>query len=156
MKWFKFVIFIAAIINVDCKPDTENFVALDDGSIRLPNHTRPINYDIELSVNIHNGTRSYSGRANINIAVDIATDVIALHNKGLNIGQVRVIDTNDEELTSTIEHDAARDFLIVKVERLLTVGDEYSVEILFNGMISQSTSGFYRMSYRNIESKEIR
>jgi aminopeptidase N len=155
MKWLKFVILIVASSAVisECKPRS----ALDDeSSIRLPTNTRPENYDIELNVNIHDGNRAYNGKVKISIVVDAATNVITLHNKGLIITQARITDENDDELQSTLEFDEARDFLHVVVESVLVVGAKYSLEISFNGAISEGTNGFYQMSYRDVESDEIK
>lgn len=156
MKWLKFVILIVLYTKSShCKP-SEKVSTFNENSIRLPGHTRPINYDVDLIVNVFNGTRTYSGKVNIKIAVDVATDVITLHNKGLNISQVTLTAMNNDELLNSIALDASRDFLMVKVDRQLVVGDEYSLEISFDGLLSTGKSGFYRMEYRNVESDEIR
>lgn len=156
MKWLKFVILIALYSSSnDCKP-SEKQSLLDEDSIRLPSHTRPINYDVELVVHVHNGTRTYSGKVNIKIAVDVATDVITLHNKGLDVSRVTVTAMNNDELQNSMTLDASRDFLFVNVDRQLIAGAEYSLEIWFDGLISMGKSGFYRMQYNNIENDEIR
>jgi aminopeptidase N len=156
MKWWQCVILIVLYSSsCDCKPSDKNS-AFDENSIRLPGHTRPINYDVELTVHVHNGTRTYSGKVNIKIAVDVATDVITLHNKGLDVIRVTVTAMNNDELLNTIALDSSREFLFVNVDRQLIVGSEYSLEIWFDGLISMGKSGFYRMEYRNIESNEIR
>lgn len=159
MKWQKFVILIALYIgSSDCKPSEKVKVStFDENSIRLPGHTRPINYDVELTVNVHNGTRTYSGKVKIKIAVDVATDVITLHNQGLDVSRVTVTAMNNDELPNSIALDAPREFLIVSlIDRQLIVGAEYSLEISFDGLISTGKSGFYRMEYKNIASDEIR
>lgn len=158
IMWFKCVVLLALCLNLDCKPHSggENVVELDEDSIRLPGNTRPINYDIELDVNVHDGSTPYEGKVIIKIAVDVATDVITLHNKGLSVTRVKVIDLNSEEIANTHELDQARDFLNINVDGLLTVGSEYFLEISFSGEIAQATSGFYRMSYGNVKSNEIR
>lgn len=153
MKWMKFVILIALFLSsCDCKPSE----VVDENSIRLPGQTRPINYDVELNVHVHNGTRTYNGKVNIKIAVDVATDVITLHNKGLDVSQVTVTAMNNDELPNTIALDASRDFLFVNVDRQLVVGEEYSLEILFNGLTSTSMAGFYQMKYVDEKTKEIK
>lgn len=159
MKWLKLVILIALVLSeLDCKPHVgnESFADIEGDSIRLPGHTRPINYDVELNVNVHNGSTPYSGKVTIRITVDTATDVITLHNKGLLLTQVKVLDANNEELQNTVELDTVKDFLKIKVDSALTVGNEYTLEISFNGVISMDSNGFYRMSYRNIETNEMR
>jgi hypothetical protein len=134
-----------------CKPAKQ----ADETSIRLPGHTRPLNYDVNLAVHVFNGTREYSGKVKIQIACVVATDVITLHNKGLQISRVTVTDKNNFELHESIAFDASRDFLFVNLERQLIVGDEYSLEISFDGFISMGQSGFYRMEYKNVESGEV-
>jgi aminopeptidase N len=157
MKWLKFVILIALYFSSgsDCKP-SEKMSTVDENSIRLPSHTRPINYDVELTLHIHNGTKTYSGKVNIKIAVDVATDVITLHNKGLDVSRVALTAMTNDELQNTIALDASKDFLLVNVERQLIVGAEYSLEIWFDGLISTGMSGFYTMQYSDIENGEIR
>lgn len=151
------MILIALCLNgFDCKPYIDG--AESDGeSIRLPGNTRPVNYDIELNVGVHDGSTSYTGKVRITIAIDVASDVITLHSKGLTVIEVKVLDKASELVGNTHVLDPALDFLIVTVERLLAVGDEYILEISFTGDITEtSTSGFYRMSYRDVETNEMR
>lgn len=158
MKWLKFVIFVSFCLHVNCKPQVEikGSESFDDDSIRLPGHTRPINYSVELNVNIHNGTLLYSGRVGIKIAVDVATDFITLHSKALSVSQVLVTDSNDDVLMSAIQLDTARDFLIINVDEPLIVGDEYYLDIPFEGVVSTGLNGLYRISYKNDITNETR
>ena len=156
MKWFKFVIFIAFNLSgFGCFPPS-GVAKFDEDSFRLPGHTRPINYDIELAFNIHNGSLPYVGKVVITIVVDVATDVITLHNKGLTVAEVKVIDKDKELLGNDFVVETARDFLFVNVDKTLNVGDNYTLEISFNGRISTANNGIFRTSYRNVESNEIR
>lgn len=151
MNWLKsLVIFAVFLSGIDCLPTKQDFV---EDSIRLPGHTRPLHYDVDLTFHVHNGTRNYSGKVIIKIICDLPTDVITLHNKGLTISKVLV---NGEELTNSITLDKSKDFLFINLERQLTVGNEYSVEIWFEGLISLGQSGLYRTEYTNVESGEIR
>lgn len=161
MKFINFVILIALCLRGgSAKPQTkiadDKIIADVEDSIRLPSHTRPINYDIEVTVNIHNGSSAYSGNVFIAIIVDVATDVITLHNKGLSVESVTVRGSNNVVLPSSFESDAAKDFLIISVETLLTVDDLFSIEIQFNGEISSDANGFYKMSYRDAVTNEVR
>lgn len=157
--WLKCVVLIALCLSCsDCKPNiwSESFADADDASIRLPGHTRPISYDVELNVNVHNGSTPYTGKVTIGITVDAATDVITLHNKGLVVTQVKVLSVNKEELQNTVELDTVRAFLKIKVDSTLVVGNEYTLEISFNGELSPGSNGFYGMSYNNLETNNIR
>jgi aminopeptidase N len=162
MKWYKFLILIVVLHmqHFDAAPFAENesIADLDDeDSIRLPASTRPINYDIELSVNIQDFA-PYTGTVTITIIVDEATDVITLHSKALQVKTVNVLDSLSEEIPSTYVLDATKDFLIVTIGgRSLIVGDKYTLEISFEGSISSTTQlGFYRTSYRDIVTNETR
>lgn len=149
----KFVVLI--VLNLSgsfCNPHEKAEV----DSIRLPGHTRPINYHVDLTMHVHNGTRVYGGNVKIKIVCDVATDVITLHNKGLNISIFAVKAMNNEELAKSITLDASRDFLFVNLDRQLTVGDEYFLYIFFDGLLSMGKSGFYRMDYKNVESGETK
>lgn len=160
MKWLKFIILIVLCFNcIDCKPHvkSETLDDADEDSIRLPGQTRPINYDVELNVNVHNGSTPYSGKVTIGITVDAATDVITLHNKGLLVTEVKVLDVNNEELENTVELDTVKAFLKIKVDSAaLVVGNEYTLEITFTGAIALASNGFYQTSYKSIETSEIR
>lgn len=154
------MIFMALCLSsYDCKPRGESeavFDLDDEDSIRLPGHTRPLNYDVELVVNVHNGSTEYTGKVSIKIAVDVATDVITLHSKELNVIVAKVFNNANEELQNTVELDTTKDFLKINVESALVVGDEYTLEFSFSGDIALTTVGFYRISYRNVTSNEIR
>lgn len=160
MKWLKFTIFLVAlhIRNFDGAPfvESESSTDLDEDSIRLPNSTRPINYDIELSVNVHE-FEPYTGSVTITIVVDEATDVIVLHSKGLQVETVRVRNEEEKEMPSSHQLDLTKDFLIVTIEDSpLIVASKYTLEISFKGSFSSTQSGFYRTSYRDVVSSETR
>lgn len=158
MKWINFVILIVLFWRCsDCRPhDSGSFsTVFDNKSIRLFGQTRPINYDVELSVNFHNESTPYNGKVAIRIVVVEATDVIILHNKGLVVERLRVVDKKGEELLNSFDIDTTRDCMSINVERLLIVDEEYIIEIDFNGFISMNTTGFYKMGYRNVETGKI-
>lgn len=113
-----------------------------NSSIRFPGNTQPLNYDVQLTVHVHNGTREYSGKVAIKIVCNEATDVITLHNKDLTISKASVTAMNKDELQNSIAFDTSRDFLLVNLNRQLTVGDEYSLEISFEGLFSMEANGF--------------
>ena len=150
MKLKIVVLIVVNLSGIFCNPHVKTEV----DSIRLPGHTRPINYNVDLTMHVHNGTRVYSGNVKIKIICDVATDVITLHNKGLGISIFAVKAMNNEELAKSIAFDASRDFLFINLDRQLTVGDEYFLYVFFDGLISMGKTGIYRMDYKNVESGE--
>jgi Peptidase M1 N-terminal domain len=160
MKCFELVILVI-VMHIRCFDsapfvESESSTDLDEASIRLPANTRPINYDIELSVNIQD-FEPYTGSVTITIVVDEATDVITLHSKSLQVQTVKVLNEAREEIPCSHSLDATKDFLLVTIEDAsLVVGAKYVLEISFSGYISSAQSGFYRTSYRDIASDETR
>jgi aminopeptidase N len=160
MKFLEFVILVI-LLHIrcsECAPfvESESITDLDEASIRLPASTRPINYDIELRVNIQDFA-PYTGSVTITIVVDEATDVITLHSKSLQVQTVKVLNEAREEIPCSHALDATKDFLVVTIEDAsLVVGAEYALEISFSGSINEAQTGFYRTSYRDIVSNETR
>lgn len=132
-----------------------NFSGLS--SSQLPHETRPINYIVTLNVNIHNGSLPFDGRVMVRVVADVATNVITLNSKGLSVNEARVFNKDESEVQQRgFELDAERDFIHINVDRPLTVGAEYLVQISYNGFISTSKNGFHRVAYRTADDDAIR
>lgn len=146
-------LYIVILITLCCNSSSNcsrvghvNFSGLS--SSKLPHETRPINYIVTLNVNIHNGSLPFDGRVMVRVVADVATDVITLNSKGISVKEARVFNKDDSEVQRGFELDAETDSIHIYVDRPLTVGDEYLVEISYNGFISTSKNGFHRVAYR--------
>lgn len=153
-------LYIVILITLCCNSSNcsrvghANFSGLS--SSKLPHETRPINYIVTLNVNIHNGSLPFDGRVMVRVVADVATDVITLNSRGLSVKEARVFDEDDSEMQRGFELDTERDFIYINVDRPLTVGDEYLVQISYNGFISTSKNGFHRVAYRAPDDDAIR
>lgn len=129
----------------------------DGVEYRLPNHTKPVLYSIELETAIHEGNFDFSGHVEIEIDVIEATDVITLHSRQLTISKVELWD-EDLRVTSafhnyTIRED--REFLEIHLSVTLAPGEKYYIVIDYNGTLRDDDAGFYRSSYLNKDGEEI-
>lgn len=147
MKWTESGIFLIALVATGLGApilDDE-----DQDSLRLPKTSYPTSYDLSLTFSV-NGKRSYEGSVSINIVMTENTSKITLHNRGLAVLSVKLIDSqtrNELEQTYIIEDE--KEFIhIVVSSRELIAGDKLSLTITFSGQLQTGLSGFYRSSYR--------
>ena len=122
----------------------------EEDSLRLPKTSAPSHYDIELTTNVHTGSRTLTGSVKIDIEIHENTDSITLHNRGLTILEWKLMDSEGEELSVTTRADTQKQFLIIEgldSPLNLRVGEQYKIELTFRGQIGAGTSGFYRSSY---------
>ena len=149
MWWIKSGIFLAVLfLTVSGKPTP--IADAEDDSLRLPKTSAPSHYDIELTTNVHTGSRTLTGSVKIDIEIHENTDSITLHNRGLMILEWKLMDSEGEELSVTTRADTQKQFLIIEgldSPLNLRVGEQYKIELTFRGQIGAGTSGFYRSSY---------
>lgn len=148
MKWLKSGILLVVLLST-AKAAPAPLADDDENSLRLPKSSAPISYDLELTTNVHSGQRALTGFVKIEIEIKETTDFITLHNRGLTIGDVKLINSNSAELDIEISSDLEKEFLVIEsLTRPLQVGELYSIEISYRGNLQLGTSGFYRSSYR--------
>jgi Peptidase M1 N-terminal domain len=146
MKWLRSGIVLVLLISAVTAAPVD--LADEDGSLRLPQSSWPLSYDLTLTTNVHAGTRAYTGKVIIAIEIKQTTDFITLHNRGLTINSVKLISSSDVELEIAHTNDAAKEFLVIESLTVpLVLGARLTIEIEFNGLLQTGTSGFYRSSY---------
>ena len=137
------VVVILSLINAAPTPFAD-----EEDPLRLPQTTYPINYELQLTTNVHVGTRRFDGVVKIHIIVAQPTDTITLHSRGLIIdGPVFINDQGDTNVHESHEFDASKDFLHLKTTRLLVVDEKLTIEIAYHGNLQSNMAGFYRSSY---------
>lgn len=112
---------------------------------RLPTHVNPVHYDITLEPNFENFT--FSGLVIIEVQVLENTNNITLHANELNVTYLAVVTTSNQAIEpDSLTNDEERQFLIITFEGTLEAGTYY-INALYDGLINDGTSGFYRASY---------
>ncbi|XP_017073624.2 endoplasmic reticulum aminopeptidase 1 [Drosophila eugracilis] len=127
-------------------------------SLRLPNETYPLFYQLHISSDIHMGTLLFSGNATIDVAIRRSTNEIVLHANNLSDIQITVHRVTDiglelvDDLTHTV-HQSGSYLIIHPTEnyQAFEQGQLYRLEILYTAIMTSRPSGLYYMDYRDEE-----
>ena len=125
------------------------------GGVRLPGHLEPLHYKLELVPFIHPGNFTIRGRVEIEVLCRRAAANITLHAADLTINNDTVAVFHGrrkslKNLVSGVEHDAAREFLILHTEQLAP-DTPYLVRIEYTAYLKDNLRGFYRSVYHDVE-----
>ena len=131
----------------------------ENGTInyRLPNNTRPLHYDIHLTTHVHESKFEFEGHVVVKFEPKSAPlNEITLHMFKLKNIKVKLLDINKTTLADNLESDfnVTTDFLTIKTENNLTIGENYYLEFDYEGELRDDNVGFYKSSYMN-EKNEI-
>lgn len=122
---------------------------IDGVSYRLPNNTRPLNYDVFLKTDIHLGNFDFNGVVTIKIQAIETTNNITLHVRQLTIDQIDLRDSCGTLIESNVSYSIVDvvEFLMIEPTVQLVQNEEYIIEISYHGILRRDDSGFYRSSY---------
>ncbi|XP_077571154.1 endoplasmic reticulum aminopeptidase 2-like [Stigmatopora nigra] len=124
--------------------------------LRLPRYIIPRHYLITVHPNI---TRLYfTGTVMIEIDVQINTNWVVLHSKGLEISKANILDENLAHLSDQVLpclHNPAHEQIGVFSPRVLISGQKYFLYIEYGAELAEGFRGFYKSTYMT-SSGEIR
>lgn len=121
----------------------------DDVSLRLPNNTIPISYDVFLTTRIDEEIFTYNGAVDIHILCLEATSNIVLHNRLSVISKIVLKSGQTEVELTEFETNVDTEFLIIQLTSPLVVNQQYTLSISFVGEHTDNNIGWYRASYTN-------
>lgn len=138
-------------------------------SYRLPNGTLPLHYNLTITTNIHLDSDTdpakfkFNGKEIIHLlATEDVNNEIVLHSHRLEIVECTLMTTSSsvikwENETRPWVYDEVKQFLIftIAADEQLVQGDEYYLEINFEGNLEDNNEGFYRSSYVNEDGKTV-
>jgi len=117
---------------------------------RLPQTILPIHYDLVVHPNLTDFT--FRGSVNIILNVTEASDIVVLNSADLEIENLRLESSNEENLLVSWRLCPAREQLAITIEGEddlgIRVGDTYNLSMTFRGKLSDQLRGLYRSSYR--------
>lgn len=121
-------------------------------SYRLPNNTRPISYDVQLTTHIHTQTDfSFTGEVAVRFLAVEVSNTIVLHQRQLTIGEYNLVLASSPTIQiplTTSEYDSVTEFLkFTLTSGNLNINSEYILTIHYNGTLRNDNGGFYRSSY---------
>jgi aminopeptidase N len=173
--WLKLLVFIAFVVYAaEAQKPRKLFKTFDedeeqqqsisrftdpfDGKdYRLPNNTRPINYNIWLTTDVHRGEFEFDGRVTILFEVLENSTEITLHSRQLTIVGIRFLQSTGGTIQSNVPFEEKEDveFLVIKPTRRLVEGTQYQVEVTYKGTLRTDDAGFYRSSYVNTAGQTV-
>jgi Peptidase M1 N-terminal domain len=117
---------------------------------RLPNDTRPLEYEVTLQTWIHEPNFEFTGHVRVKVLAEEATNTVTLHYRRTDITSA-VLYTEDgaTDLSDVdgFQLDTEREFIEVTARQALIKGAIYLLDIRYNGMLREDNVGFYRSSY---------
>lgn len=138
------------------KVDPSIFNRATNVNYRLPNHTHPETYDIQLITRVDRSDFAFNGFVRIGIVVDQATNEIVLHTRQLVISGVKLVKMTGnvalEVRLQPYQFDVVPEFLKIRTDgQILNAEDRLILEINYSGTLRTDDAGFYRSSYINSE-----
>ncbi|XP_053945402.1 aminopeptidase N-like [Anastrepha ludens] len=133
------------------------FVELGESDVdlnyRLPNTTEPLHYDVEVTTNVHNGTKRFTGTVKILLEVIDNTNTIVLHERQLSEIKATITNANgtsgvQEQLSTSYEE--AREFLSLTPANeslIFSKGTFWVLTITYAGELRVDNLGFYLSTY---------
>ena len=122
-------------------------------NIRLPNHIRPLSYDVYIHPNLT--TFKFSGKVKILLQCVQPTKNVILHLRDLRVEDVKMVDSkqNSLKIARRMEHKKNQQYLIAVEEELGKV-ETYELYLEFKGALSNNMEGFYKSSYKTKDGQE--
>nr|CAD7453868.1 unnamed protein product [Timema tahoe] len=118
---------------------------------RLPETIVPDTYSVKLIPYLEGDVFTFDGEVLILVNVTTATNRITLHVNDLEIDDanvsVRPLDSAEKLTLDVITRDEPRHFLDISVPAGLTAGQQYEVNIQYQGYMRDDMFGFYRSYY---------
>lgn len=137
---------------MDFEDDTSILPLVDpyDGiSYRLPNTTVPLTYDIWLATEIHQGEFGFNGEVTIRFQCIETTAELILQYRTMTIDTVALFDSNNNLIEEDVSwyQNKTVEFLVITPNQQLIQGQEYLVNVRFNGTMTDNGLGIYRAWY---------
>ncbi|KAH8382721.1 hypothetical protein KR009_004925 [Drosophila setifemur] len=129
---------------------------------RLPTALRPQKYNLSILTHLDNPEdHRFEGTVKIELLALENTKNITLHSKNLTIdeSQIALRQINGGETDNCISSTAVNptyDFYILHTCQELVVGNTYELSLSFSADLNRRLEGYYRSSYRDVETNETR
>lgn len=145
-------IYIFTFIEADTIIIPESNLNNKEINYRLPNHTKPLFYDIKLNPHLAPNNFTFDGEVLISIEILSSTRTLMLHTKKLIIDKnatfLKAKDGFNFYIPTMHNHNNLTEILNLEFDENLLIG-YYILHLKFIGILNSSPYGFYRSSYTN-------
>ena len=111
---------------------------------RLDKNSQPEKYEIFIEPDLEN--EKFTGNEYIKLSIKKPTKQIKLNSIGLKINNVKLINSNKEEVYPGIKFDDKHEMVEFNFDKEINSGD-YSLYLEFSGILDNSLRGFYMSTY---------
>ena len=124
---------------------------MTESRYRLPRHVVPHRYDLTIEPDLERAT--FTGRVDIAITIEEATDEIVLNALELEFGEIALTNARGQtrSVTVTFEKEEERARLVLADE---AAPGDWSLSIAFEGILNDKLRGFYRSTFIDNEGNE--
>ena len=131
---------------------------------RLPTNLKPFQYEIKIKPYLGtfefygNKSFTFDGHVNISFTCLNLTDKIVIHTKDLTILETKLFTNKTKEIliNKNLKYDEIREFLTIEMNTQCEKNANYTLQISYIGLISDSLAGFYRSSYIANSNKSLK
>lgn len=143
-------IIVFAFVAVDATAIQNSNLNDKEINYRLPNHTKPLFYDLKLNPHLTSDNFTFDGEVLVHIEILKQTRTITLHTKELIIDEnASFLKTNTGfDVPTTYNSNNITEFLTLGFDKELSIG-HYILYLKFTGILNDKSYGFYRSSYIN-------
>jgi len=114
----------------------------------LPRSVLPIHYNLNIEPN-HNSNQFF-GTITVELNVTESTNIIKIHSYLLTVTDPKVTDSSDQSLElKNFTYDQQKQYHTIELNNQITVGNDYSLTLSFNGSLIGKIIGFYKSVYTN-------
>ncbi|XP_073817390.1 aminopeptidase N [Musca autumnalis] len=128
----------------------------DDLDYRLPNNTVPTHYNVELTTNVHDGTRKFTGIVKIDVTIVQATRSLVMHARQLTILSAKIQTGTSASEDLDVSYEEEREFLTLTRRTAVdfTAGTQWTVTLEYEGELRLDNGGFYLSTFTDDDGKE--
>ncbi|XP_075168274.1 aminopeptidase N [Haematobia irritans] len=129
----------------------------DDPDYRLPNATTPTHYDIELTTNVHVGTKAFSGTVKIHVTFEEDTTSIVLHARQLTITSATIQQGTNAAENLQHSYEDEREFLTLtrtSNNSPFPKDSQWIITLQYNGQLRTDNGGFYLSTFLDADGNE--
>uniref|UniRef100_A0A1I8N404 Aminopeptidase n=1 Tax=Musca domestica TaxID=7370 RepID=A0A1I8N404_MUSDO len=151
--------FIILVSIVSCSHGVD---VVRNKNFRLPSTINPERYHLKIITHLENPKNfTFEGQVEILFKVSADTDNITLHANNLNINETSIqLKSSDIDGFQICLKDVKKveenDFFILMLCQTLLKGINYELRLDFSGNLSDTLFGYYRSSYRDVDTNETK